>query len=42
LRPDYARINRWNWGFAMATVYKGDAFDVQNFRVMSDGTVRTA
>ena len=42
LRPDYARINRWNWGFAMATVHKGDAFDVQNFRVMSDGTVRTA
>lgn len=42
LRPDYARINRWNWGFAMATVHKGGAFDVQNFRVMSDGTVRTA
>jgi len=42
LRPDYARINRWNWGFAMATVHEGDAFDVQNFRVMSDGTVRTA
>jgi len=42
LRPDYARINRWNWGFAIATVHKGDAFDVQNFRVMSDGTVRTA
>lgn len=42
LRPDYARINRWNWGFAMATVHKGGAFDVQNYRVMSDGTVRTA
>lgn len=42
LRPDYARINRWNWGFATATVHKGGAFDVQNYRVMSDGTVRTA
>ena len=42
LRPDYARINRWNWGFAMATIHKGGAFDVQNFRVMGDGTVRTA
>jgi hypothetical protein len=42
LRPDYARINRWNWGFAMATVHEGGAFDVQNYRVMSDGTVRTA
>ena len=42
LRPDYARINRWNWGFAMVTVYDRGAFDVQNFRVMTDGSVRTA
>jgi predicted phosphodiesterase len=42
LRPEYARINRWNWGFAMVTVHDKGAFDVQNFRVMNDGTVRTA
>lgn len=42
LRPEYAVINRWNHGFAMCTIHERGAFDVQNFRVMSDGTVRTA
>jgi len=42
LRPEYARINRWNHGFAVATVLKGGAFDVNNYRVMGDGTVRSA
>lgn len=42
LRPDYARINRWNWGFAVATIHERGAFDVQNYRVMGDGTVRSA
>lgn len=42
LRPDYARINRWNHGFAVVTVHKGGAFDTNNYRVMSDGTVRSA
>lgn len=42
LTPDYARVNRWNWGFAIATVHKGGAFDVENFRIMSDGSVRTS
>jgi predicted phosphodiesterase len=42
LRPDYARINRWNWGFAVATVHDRGAFDVHNYRVMNDGTVRSA
>jgi len=42
LRPDYARINRWNWGFSMVAIHKGGAFDVHNYRVMHDGTVRTA
>ncbi|NBT05460.1 MAG: hypothetical protein EBS54_01445 [Betaproteobacteria bacterium] len=42
LRPEYARINRWNHGFAMVTVHKGGVFDVHNYRVMHDGTVRTA
>jgi predicted phosphodiesterase len=42
LRPEYAIINRWNHGFAVATVHKGGAFDVHNYRVMGDGTVRSA
>jgi predicted phosphodiesterase len=42
LRPDYARINRWNHGFAVVTVHKNGAFDCNNYRVMSDGTVRSA
>ena len=40
LTPEYSRINSWNHGFAIATVHKGGAFDVENFRVMHDGTVR--
>lgn len=42
LTPEYSRINRWNWGFAVATVHKDKTFDVQNLRVMLDGTVRTS
>ena len=42
LRPDYSKFNRWNHGFAMVTVHNGGAFDVQNYRVMLDGTVRSA
>ena len=42
LRPDYAKINRWSWGFAVCTVHERGLFDVQNFRIMQDGTVRTA
>ena len=42
LRPEFSIINRWNHGFAVATVHNGGAFDVQNYRVMSDGTVRSA
>ena len=42
LRPDYARINRWNWGFAVCNVHDRGAFDVHNYRVMGDGTVRSA
>jgi predicted phosphodiesterase len=42
LRPEYARINRWNHGFAVATVYERGQFDVNNYRVMSDGSVRSA
>jgi hypothetical protein len=42
LRPEYARINKWNWGFAVCTVHERGAFDVHNYRVMGDGSVRSA
>jgi hypothetical protein len=42
LRPEYAKINRWNWGFAVADIHKLKQFDVHNYRIMGDGTVRTA
>jgi len=42
LRPEYSVINRWNHGFAMVTVHERGMFDVQNFRIMKDGSVRTA
>jgi predicted phosphodiesterase len=42
LRPEYARINRWNHGFAVCTVHDRGEFDVNNYRVMTDGTVRSA
>jgi predicted phosphodiesterase len=43
LNPEYARINKWNWGFALVTVHEdGEEFDVQNLRITADGTVRTS
>ena len=41
LRPEYARINKWNHGFALATVHDDGSFDVANMRI-SDGTVRSS
>jgi predicted phosphodiesterase len=42
LRPEYAKFNKWNWGFAVATIHERGQFDVHNYRVMSDGSVRSA
>lgn len=42
LTPEYARINRWNWGFAVATVHEDDTFDVENLRITLSGIVRTS
>ena len=42
LTPEYSRVNGWNHGFAVATIHDGGTFDVQNYRVMTDGSVRTA
>jgi len=42
MTPEYARINRWNWGFAVATVHDGGEFDVENLRITADGKVRSS
>ena len=42
LTPEYARVNRWNHGFAFVEVYKDSTFDVHNMRVSRTGAVRSA
>lgn len=40
LTPEYARINKWNWGFAFIEVADGGDFQVSNFRINKEGKVR--
>lgn len=40
LHPEYARINKFNWGFASVNVEADGEFDVMNFRITADGKVR--
>jgi predicted phosphodiesterase len=42
LTPEYARVNRWNHGFACVSVHKDSSFDVQNMRINRAGEVRSA
>lgn len=42
MTPDYARINRWNHGFAVVDVRESGEFDVENLRITLDGKVRTS
>lgn len=42
LTPEYSRVNAWNWGAAIVDVHKNGTFDVHNYRIMGDGTVRSA
>ena len=42
LRPEYARINKFNHGHAMVRVHSGGEFDVTNFRITADGKVRNS
>ena len=42
LRPEYARLNKWNHGFAAVTVDADGGFDVSNQRVTADGRVRSS
>lgn len=41
LRPEYARINKFNHGFASVRVHADGQFDVSNFRI-ANGKVRTS
>lgn len=40
LTPEYARVNRWNWGFCFVEVDDSGEFNVQNFRISKRGNVR--
>lgn len=42
LRPEYARLNKWNHGFAVVTVDADGSFDVSNQRITADGRVRSS
>jgi hypothetical protein len=42
LRPEYARLNKWNHGAALVEVHDDGSFDVQNLRITADGKVRTS
>lgn len=42
LNPEYARINKWNWGFAAVDVASNGEFDVDNFRITKAGNVRSS
>lgn len=40
MRPDYAKINKWNWGFACVDVAADGSFNVENLRISKNGSVR--
>lgn len=40
LSPPYARINKWNHGFAAVSVSAGGSFAVENMRISAEGEVR--
>jgi hypothetical protein len=42
LRPEYARLNKWNHGFASVEVHADGSFDVSNHRITADGRVRSS
>lgn len=42
LTPEYARTNKWNWGFSAVDVSIDNSYNVNNFRLSSDYEVRTA
>jgi predicted phosphodiesterase len=41
LRPDYAKYNKWNHGFAYVDVGKDGQYSISNYRIGKDFTVRS-
>lgn len=39
--PSYARVNKWTWGFAVVEVAQGGDFNLHNYKITNNGTVRT-
>ena len=42
MNPEYARVNKWNYGFACAEVDSKGSFNVDNMRISKAGVVRTS
>lgn len=42
MTPEYARMNKWNWGFATASVDSEGSFDVDNYRISKKGEIRSS
>ncbi len=42
LSPLYARINKWNYGFAWVEIARDNQFDMHNLRISDDFKVRSA
>lgn len=40
LYPEYARVNKWNWGFAYIEIAKDGQFGVHNFRIGKGYAIR--
>lgn len=40
LNPEYARINKWNWGFAEIDTEIDGSFNVSNLRINKSGSIR--
>ena len=42
LAPEYARINKWNWGFAVVNIEARGEFEVTNYRLNKEFRVRAS
>lgn len=42
LTPDYAPVNKWNWGFADVRIEADGTYEVNNLRISKSGKVRRA
>ena len=42
MRPEYARVNKWNHGFATVEVAADGNFNVENYRISKKGEIRSS